>query len=381
MSGKFHKSWGEFGGFKHADAIKYEAAAMISNGAACNFGDQLHPSGQLDIETYRNIGKAYEYVEKIEKYGLGGSPASKLGIWLTLNAKADLGVVNILLETHKDFILANEKNLEQLELLIVPSQSCLNESQATRINNWVKQGGKLIVFGEGALNKEGKSFILDVGADFLGRSEYQFDFTVVKPEIGKEVVSTPFLNYEAAFRIKPTSGTTLAAVREPYFNRTYEKYSGHRATPYQLEDSQYPAVIQNGNVIFFAHKLDQLYYTHAVRLHRQLVENAIDLLYEKPLLAVKNLPSCGRVSFLKQELENRYVAHLLYSPALQRGEVMVIEDFLPVPGVEIEVNVPEKVKKVYQIPDGKKVDFSREGNKLIVKVPTFTMHSGIVFEY
>jgi hypothetical protein len=381
MSGKFHKSWGEFGGFKHADAIKYEAAAMISNGAACNFGDQLHPSGQLDIETYRNIGKAYEYVEKIEKYGLGGSPASKLGIWLTLNAKADLGVVNILLETHKDFILANEKNLEQLELLIVPSQSCLNESQATRINNWVKQGGKLIVFGEGALKKEGKSFILDVGADFLGRSEYQFDFTVVKPEIGKEVVSTPFLNYEAAFRIKPTSGTTLAAIREPYFNRTYEKYSGHRATPYQLEDSQYPAVIQNGNVIFFAHKLDQLYYTHAVRLHRQLVENAIDLLYEKPLLAVKNLPSCGRVSFLKQELENRYVAHLLYSPALQRGEVMVIEDFLPVPGVEIEVNVPEKVKKVYQIPDGKKVDFSREGNKLIVKVPTFTMHSGIVFEY
>ena len=381
MSGKFHKSWGEFGGFKHADAIKYEAAAMISNGAACNFGDQLHPSGQLDIETYRNIGKAYEYVEKIEKYGLGGSPVSKLGIWLTLNAKADLGVVNILLETHKDFILANEKNLDQLELLIVPSQSCLSDKQATKINDWVNRGGKMIVFGEGAMDKNHQSFILNVGADFIGFSEYQFDFTVVKPALGKEVVSTPFLNYESALRIKPKSGTMLAAVREPYFNRTYEKYSGHRATPYQLEDSQYPAVIQNGNVIFFAHKLDQLYYTHAVRLHRQLVENAIDLLYEKPLLAVKNLPSCGRVSFLKQELENRYVAHLLYAPALQRGEVMVIEDFLPVPGVEIEVNVPEKVKKVYQIPDGKKVDFSREGNKLIVKVPTFTMHSGIVFEY
>src|SRR5690606_21991301 len=102
-------------GFKHADAIKYEAAAMISNGAACNFGDQLHPSGQLDIETYRNIGKAYEYVKKIEKYGLGGSPVSKLGLWLTLNTQADFGNVNILLETHNDFILANENNLEQLE--------------------------------------------------------------------------------------------------------------------------------------------------------------------------------------------------------------------------------------------------------------------------
>jgi hypothetical protein len=381
MSGKFHKSWGEFGGFKHADAIKYEAAAMISNGAACNFGDQLHPSGEMDMETYRNIGKAYEYVEKIEKYGLGGKPVSKLGVWLTLNTKADFGTVNILLETHKDFILANEKNLEQLELLLVPSQSCLSDEQATKINEWVKRGGKMIVFGEGAMDKDHKRFILDIGADYISPSEYQFDFTVVKPELGKEVVSTPFLNYEGATRVKLTSGKMLAAVREPYFNRTYEKYSGHRSTPYQLEDSQYPAVIQNGNVIYFAHKLDQLYYISAVRLHRQLVENAVDLLYEKPLLAVKNLPSCGRVSFLKQEKDNRYVAHLLYAPALQRGEVMVIEDLLPVPGVEIEVNVPEKVKKVYQIPDGKKVDFSRQGNKLIIKVPTFTMHTGIVMEY
>lgn len=381
MSGKFHKSWGEFGGFKHADAIKYEAAAMISNGAACNFGDQLHPSGQLDIETYRNIGQAYEYVEKIEKYGLGGKPVSRLGVWLTLNSKADFGTVNILLETHKDFILANENNLEQLELIVVPSQRCLSVEQADKINDWVNRGGKLIVFGEGALNMEGKKFILNVGADYIGPSEFQFDFTVVKPELTKHVVSTPFLNYEAALRISPTSGKILAAVREPYFNRTYEKYSGHRATPYLLEDSKYPAVVKNGNVIYFTHNLDQLYYTHAVRLHRQLVENAIDMLYQKPLLAVKDLLSSGRVSFLKQEKEKRYVAHLLYAPALQRGEVMVIEDFPPVAGVEIEVDVPEKVKKVYQIPDGKKLNFSRNGNKLIIRVPTFTMHTAIVLEY
>lgn len=48
MSGKFHMAWGEFGGFKHPDALKYEAAAMISYGVACNFSDQLHPAGELD---------------------------------------------------------------------------------------------------------------------------------------------------------------------------------------------------------------------------------------------------------------------------------------------------------------------------------------------
>jgi len=381
MSGKFHKSWGEFGGFKNADAIKYEAAAMISYGASCNFGDQLHPSGAMDIETYRNIGKAYEYVEKIEKYGLGGMPVSKLGMWLTLNDKADHGVVNILLETHNDFIVANENNLDQLELLIIPSQQCLSDIQSQKINDWVKRGGKLIVFGEGAMDQSGQKFALDMGVDYLGTSAFNFDFTVAKPELGKEVVSTPFLNYQPALLTRTTTATTLATIREPYFNRTWEKYSGHRATPYKLDDSPFPAVVKNGNVIFFAHKLDQMYYTSAVRLHRQMVSNAIDLLYQSPNLKVKNLQSCGRQSFLKQEKENRYVAHLLYAPALQRGEVQVIEDFVPISGVEIEVNVPEKVKKVYQIPDGKKLSFKREGNKILVKVPTFTMHTGIVLEY
>jgi len=381
MSGKFHKSWGEFGGFKHADAIKYEAAAMISNGAACNFGDQLHPSGLMDLETYRNIGKAYEYVEKIEKYGLGGLPVSRLGLWLSLDNEADYGMVNILLETHNDFVIASEKNLDNLELLIIPSAAHLSDAQAKQINNWVQKGGKLIAFGEGALNKNHDKFLINAGADYIGKSPFNFDFTVVEKEIGNDVVSSPFLNYESALRCQTTSGTALAYIREPYFNRTMEKYSGHRATPYKLENSEYPAIVKNGNVIYFAHELDQLYYTSAVRLHRQLVANAIDLLNEKPMLAVKNLPSCGRVSFLKQGKENRYVAHLLYAPALQRGEVMVIEDFLPVPGVEIEVNVPEKVKNVYQIPYHKKLSFSRNGNTLKIKVPTFTMHTGIVLEY
>jgi len=111
MSGKFHKAWGEFGGFKHPDAIKYEAAAMISYGASCNFGDQLHPSGEMDMDTYKNIGEAYKYVEQIEEYGPGGSQVSKLGMWLTLKNEADLGVVNMLIEMHYDFVIANEDKL------------------------------------------------------------------------------------------------------------------------------------------------------------------------------------------------------------------------------------------------------------------------------
>jgi len=381
MSGKFHKDWGEFGGFKNPDAIKYEAACMISFGASCNFGDHLYPSGVMDMSTYKNIGKAYEFVEKIEQYGPGGMPVSKLGMWLTLDNAADLGTVFMLLEMHYDFIVADENKLDKLELLIIPSRACLSEKQATAINQWVKKGGKLIVFEEGALNTTKEKLILDLGANYVGKSPFRIDYTLVTPTLVSNMVESPFLNYQSGLRVKPTTGTTLAYIREPYFDRTYAHYSGHRDTPYRPENSEYPAVLKNGNVIYFAHAIDKLYYKNGVKLHRELLKNAIDLLYTKPMLKVNNLPSCGRVSFLKQESKKRYIAHLLYAAPITRGDVSVIEDFLPVPNVEIEVEVPENVKSVMQIPEGKNLNFEKKGNKLIVKIPVFTMYSGVVIGY
>ncbi|MGA3266072.1 MAG: alpha-amylase family protein [Verrucomicrobiota bacterium] len=380
MSGKFHKSWGEFGGFKSPDAIKYEAAAMIANGAACNFGDQLHPCGQMDMATYRNIGEAYSYVEKIEEYGPGGIPFSRLGVWLTRDPAADQGTVNMLLEMHYDFVPADGNNLEHLTALVIPSQPCLSEAQAAAISAWVKGGGKLLVFAAGALDKMKSRFLLDMGTDYLGASEYDCDYTVVKTGLGAHVVSSPFLNYSPGLRTKPTTGQPLAVIREPYFNRTYGHYSGHENTPYQLEDSAFPAVVRQGNVIFFAHALDRLYYANGLRLHRELFKNAIDLLDTEPVLKVTGLPSSGRVSLLHQPSQHRYVAHLLYSPALQRGDCKVIEDFPPIPGVMLEVRLPERVTSVRTIPGGATPGFTQENGVVKITVPTFTLHTGVVIE-
>lgn len=381
MSGKFHKSWGEFGGFKHADAIKYEAAAMIAHGAVCNFGDQLHPSGEMDVATYRNIGEAYQYVEKIEQYGPGGRPYSKLGVWLSLKSSPDHGLVNMLLEMHYDFMVADRDNLSALSTLIIPSQACLSEPDAAIINAWVQRGGKLVVLEAGAMDRNKTRFLIEVGAEYLGASTYHFDYTVAKPDFGADLVTTPFLNYQAGVRTKPTTGQVLAVIREPYFNRTYGQYSSHANTPYQLTDSPFPAVVRNGNVIFFSHPLDRLYHKHGVRLHREMVKHALDLLDPAPVLKVNGLPSSGRVSLLHQQAQHRYVAHLLYSPAIQRGEVAVIEDFPAISDVTLEVRVPERVTQVRAIPAEEKLTFAQHDGALRIVVPTFKMHTGIVLEY
>jgi hypothetical protein len=60
---------------------------------------------------------------------------------------------------------------------------------------------------------------------------------------------------------------------------------------------------------------------------------------------------------------------------------MVLEDFVPIPNVQVKIDIPEKVKNVYQIPGKEKLEWKKEGKSIEVAVPTFTMHTGIVVEY
>jgi hypothetical protein len=381
MSGKFHTSWGEFGGFKHPDALRYEAAAMIASGAACNFGDQMHPSGEMDLETYRLIGEAFEYVEQIEEYGPGGVPASRLGLWLTNDEAADRGVGNMLLELHEDFAIVDGASLDRFETVIVPGAPSLTEEDARALDAYVAGGGKLLVLGRGALKPDESDLALDLGVRYLGPPRYVNDYTVVTDALAEDLVTSPFLNYEAAIRVEPRPGSeVLATIREPYFDRTYATYSSHQNTPFRLEDAPHPAVTRKGGAVFLAHSLGRQYFEHGLRLHRQLFRNALRLIYEKPMLEV-DLPSAGRVNLLHQPRQRRYVVHLLYASPITRGRVSVIEDLPTLRDVPVAVRLPETVRRVRLVPGGEALPHQERDGALRVVVPELTMHRAVVFEY
>jgi hypothetical protein len=382
MSGKFHTTWGEFGGFKHPDAIRYEAAAMVAFGAGCSFGDQLHPSGRMDAKTYRIIGEAYRYVEQIEDYGIGGLPFSRLGLWRTGNQDEDEGVVNMLLETQTDFaVVEPEKDLLSYETIILPGAACLTAEQADLLNAFVKNGGSLLVLGEGALDSSKERFLLDVGATYLGPANFDTDFLEVGEKLGAGLVSSPFLNYQAAIRVEPDKDAEiLAALREPYFDRTYAKYCSHQNTPYQLEQAKHPGALRKGKMIFLPHALGSLYLRHGARLHRDFFMNALRLVYTQPTVTT-DMPSCGRLSFLHQPQHHRYVAHLLYAPPLQRGRCLVIDDIVPLYQIPLEIRVPQSIKKVSLIPDTQNLSFEQSGDVVKVVIPEFQCHCAVVLEY
>jgi len=382
MSGKFHTTWGEFGGFKHPDAIRYEAASMIAFGAGCSFGDQLHPSGKMDLETYQIIGEAYAYVEQIEEYGIGGKPVSNLGLWRTGDQADDEGVVNMLLETQTDFVVVEpESDLSAYATIILAGAACLTEAHANKLALFVKNGGNLLVLGESALDRNKEKFLLDVGATYLGPAVFDTDFLVAGEELGLGLVASPFLNYQAALRVQPDADARiLAAIHEPYFDRTYEKYCSHQNTPYQLERSAHPGALRKGNVVFLPHRLGSMYLYHGARLHRDFFRNALTLIYQHPTLSV-TMPSCGRVSLLHQAEKHRYVAHLLYAPSLQRGRCLVIEDVVPLYNIPLNVRVPQEIQRIVLIPGQQSLAFERSGDNVHVTVPEFCSHCAVVLEY
>jgi len=379
MSGKFHKAWGEFGGFKHRDAILYEAASMIAFGASANFGDQLHPSGLLEMATYENIGYAYDYVEKIEAFGVGGKHLSTTGVYLGSDNPSVEGTVRMLLEKQVNFNMVNTlEDWSGFETIIITSTGIAPED-IDKMNAYIARGGKVLAMGSGIF-VDGKPLI-DIGASYLGEAAFDVDYTLVEESLAQDLVASPFLNYHPAVRVRPDEGTdVLAKIREPYFSRTLAHYCSHANTPYRLEDADHPAVIRKGNVIFLAHDLDRQYQKQGARVHRDLFINSLNLLRTKPLVTA-DMPSSGRMNLLHQPEHNRYVVHLLYATPIQRGAVSVIEDLVPLYNTRVQVDLNETFQRAYLVPSGESLKMHKVEDKIELIVPEFTCHTALVLEY
>ena len=223
MSGKFHTSWGEFGGFKHPDALRFEAASMVAYGAACNFGDQLHPSGEIDLDTYRNIGAAFAYVERIEQYGIGGRPAARLGLWRSGSDDDDEGVSSMLLETQTDYrVVADDDDLSGFDAIVLPGGRFLTAAEARRLDDFA---GGLLILGAGGLLAGEDRFALDAGVEYLGPGRYDVDYLCAEDlvplhevplqlTVPEEVASATLVPQRTALEVQRSGGSVAVTVPE-----------------------------------------------------------------------------------------------------------------------------------------------------------------------
>jgi len=380
MTGKFHTSWGEFGGYKTAASLRYECAAMLAFGAKCSVGDQMHPSGAMDIETYHLIGEAYKYVKDIEQYCIDTEETSRLGIWLSGDEKSDEGLVKILLEKQMDFIVVYQNDdLRQCDAIILPDCVTLNTETARKINDFIKNGGGLLFSGESGLEMGKNRFLIEAGIKYLSGPSFDNDYAVIGRDLNSGIVKSPVLFYEAGQIVDAGNTKILAQVKEPYFNRTYGHYCSHRNTPYRIESASHPAAVQNGKVIYLAHKVCKLYYEYGAQFHRDYFYNALERIYKEPILNIE-MSSAARVRLARQPKEKRYILHLLYSSPLQRGNAIVIEDMPKILNVNVSIRMDEMVSKVTLYPNTE-LAFEIDNKYVKFIVPEVQCHAIVILDY
>lgn len=393
MTGKFHTTWGEFGGYKHPDALRYETALSIANGAKCSVGDQLHPEGLMDKATYELIGKAYKEVEEKEAWcnnveniadvallsleAAGGEDSINAGI---KTGKSDAGAVRILLEGKILFdVIDTEEAFGKYKAIILPDRIRINSVLKYKLEEFCKNGGKILATGESGLNQEGTAFALNLGVKWLGANPYKPDY--FRPGFKLDNLGdTSFVFYSQGQKISLDGGIELGYREDPYFNRDVFSFCSHQHTPGSRNNAG-PGMVENTNGIYFAWNVFEDYATKGSLCIKETVLYALNRLINGKTLET-NLPAQGVVTFMNQKANKRLVNHLLYVSPVRRGEnVEVIEDILPVYNTEVALRIPYKANRVYLAPQMKDIGFTQKNGVLSYTVDRFECHQMVVVDY
>ncbi|MBQ8762657.1 MAG: beta-galactosidase trimerization domain-containing protein [Clostridia bacterium] len=383
MTGKFHHSWGEFGGFKHPNALIYETSLSIANGAGCSIGDQMHPLGEMNMSTYGLIGKAYSLVEEKEPWIEGAANVADIAVLsaeaLTGNrdVKADIGANRMLLENNCLYNFIDSKmDFFAYKMLILPDVAILSEETIEKIKAYANNGGKIIASGE-ALIKDGE-FALDFGATFKGENEYNPTYFI--PCFETVNGTTEYLMRCNSYKLEAVDCEIAAYMQNPYFNRTAEHFCSHAHAPNNPEES-FPAVAIKGNAAYIGWDIFTAYARHGHLCFKELFTYVLKKMMGDELTVTANVPDRAVVTYTRQEKEKRNILHLLYAHTTIRGEkTEVIEDIVPLNNVECSVKCASKPSKVLLVPTETELEFEFNNGIAKFTVPEVNIHQMVAVE-
>ncbi len=401
MTGKFHTTWGEFGGFKRSTALRHESDVMLAYGAKCSIGDQLHPNGRMNVDTYRLIGAAFAEVEAKEPWCAHVRPVARIAIASAetdqslargnqTTSRADEGASRMLLELHLPFLVVDEQaSWDGFDLVIMPDSTVLTSKVAAKAKRFLLKGGRILGAGSALLDASRSAFAIDVGARLLGRSTFDPDFLVATPLSAQVAVRSPIVIHGGAYEVKPVTARIIAERRVPFFNRTWEHFCSHQHAPDSAKPET-PAAVIHRNVAYFAHDIFSRYRDHGQPLYRDFVFTAIERLLKGQLPMTTSLPTDGRVGLMEQRAEKRYIVHLLYAPKSLRGTLQrrgrdlpieIIEDLVSLRDIRVKVSLPRRIKRARLVPQMEELDFSQDKSVLEFQIGEFTGHQMVELSY
>lgn len=420
MSGRFHRSWADFGGLKHPNQLRTELAGIVAQGARCDLGDQAPPSGRLDPAVYETIGLCYAEIERLEPFLEGAVPVTEAAIVVGGDPLDDLattgvttdavladgddgggggrwgdsvyGLTKLLMEAHVQFdVVEADADLERYRLLVLAENLPVDEALAARLRAYAAGGGAIIA-GADALRLRGGGGIWaeELGLTDRGDSPFRPAYLTFADRAGRPTIFAglpdfEFALYDGAARWSAADDeVVLAHLGEPLFQRGPEQYTSHAQSPFDRATDD-AAIALRGRFAAVAFPIGSSYFRTGYWIYREIFRRLLGAVLPRPLVET-DAPVSTEVTVTHQaaseERPERWLVHAVnFSPTRRGpGHCEYLEDPIPLRDVRIGLGVPGEIGRAYLAEGGAEVEHRTVDDRWEVTVPRIAFGSIVVFE-
>ena len=359
MTGRFQRSWGDFGGIKPQAALEYECFRTQALGGANSIGDQLPPRGKLEPDIYRLIGKVYAQCAQAESFYAGSVQAPQFATVCAYypgrdaaEARAsDEGAMLMAADVHRDVAVVDERDdLRPFDTVQLPDSVVITPTLGERLRAYYQGGGKLLLSCRSGFDAAGKWAL-----DFLPL-EFEDDgracpvprhptYWRAGRESSGQLGHADRVCYLPGVLVTAGAGTRVLVERVlPYFQRTDATYSSHSQAPPMAEPDSSPAVVMGERFVYFADPIFREFRETGNLLMRDGWHDAMNRLGNRACFG-EGLPTTLNVFPTRRGDEINFTL-LHYVPTRKAADQDVIEERSSFAGERLKFHRPEKVKSV-----------------------------------
>jgi len=392
MTGRFHASWGDFGGLKSKASLEYDCWDAISNGMAVSVGDHMHPRDGLDQDVYEMIGAVYGDIERYEPWSDDTSVVTDIAI--IMPPGSDMGANNVTFLQGQAILSAAARMLGELKctydirdenadlsgykVIILPDFIVVSPSLQQKLTAHLASGGGIISSGHSGLNEARTAFAMDDwNMDYEGADPWNISYFKMHETTERLNDRRLYAIYNHGIKMKGREGSQdIAAYYQPYFNKEWDGFHSKFYTPPD-KDAGWPAVLRSQRIFQISFLLFTGYSDYAMPEHKYLLQHCLQQLLPEPAIRYEQLPSTSRVMLTsKDQME---IVHIKVTYPELRGKYNVIEEHAEVSGGIIYVR-GEGVRQVYRAPDRQALAYSEENGYVRIELPKIHGYMMIVIE-
>lgn len=382
MNGRFHKSWGDFGGLKSKAALENDMWDAISNGIGCSIGDHMHPAEILDEKVYGLVGEIYEEIEKLEPWTEEAVYQADIGVVIPLEEEDFIfdgpyaGICRMLGELKYTFNIVNETmDFGPYKLLILPDRVRLGETLEAKVREYLEAGGKVLTSGESGLAADGYAKAGKVDRFALeqywplhctGKMEHAKAYYQLAGECAEGADSFRYAMYAPTVLTDvPEGAQVLAWQVAPYFEKNWDGFHAYAYNP-PMKANGAPAALHMGQVCHISFQVFEAYSRYVYPAHKALVDSCIRRLMPQPSFVCQGIPSTARVTLTAKGQQRMLHVKVTY-PEL-RSKFGIIEEHNCLPA-GAKITLQGEYAGVYAAPGKEPLEFAAKDGNTVITLP------------